>query len=265
MTPIRIIPYGPSDSISLLCNSLRDRGANVKKIKLSGSTYRGSSDHFILNWGSHTAHNINRSFQIFNTPEAVAIASNKIKTFETLRDAGMGRNIPNWTTDIHVARVFSEAGAIVYCRTLTRSSQGRGIVVANTPDQLVAAPLYTQKCLRRREVRIHIFDGKMISFAQKKKMTQESLQEVGAEFSNDIRSHSNGWVFAREGVTIPEEAQEVAVRAVSALGLDFGAVDMALSLGNPKIFEINSAPGLEGITLQHYVEAIWNKVVNLER
>jgi len=256
MRPIRINPYGPSDSVTSLIAALRERGANVKRLKYEGSTYRGSNNHLILNWGCHSRRSVDTQFHMINDPFAVQIASDKIKTFQKLKESGMENNIPKFTTDQREAQEWAASGITVYCRTLIRASQGRGIVVANTVDEVVDAPLYTGKCPRRREVRIHVFNSEIISFAQKKKMSEERLAEDGITYSNDVRSHGNGWVFAREGVSIPDEEKQVAIAAVGALGLMFGAVDAALSANSVKIFEINTAPGLEGATLEAYVEAV---------
>jgi glutathione synthase/RimK-type ligase-like ATP-grasp enzyme len=44
---------------------------------------------------------------------------------------------------------------------------------------------------------------------------------------------------------------------VSALGLDFGAVDVALRKdGVPVVWEVNKAPGLEGGSLKKYAEKL---------
>lgn len=253
---LRIIPYGVSDSVSSIVNYLRSNGADVRKIKLLGSEYNGHPDHIILNWGSHSRRSVKLSYKIFNEPEAVMVASDKVSTFIALRDAGLTNNIPKFTTDIEEAKLWVSSGITVYCRTLTRASQGRGIVVARTVEEVVEAPLYSGKCPRNREIRIHVFSGQVIDFAQKKKMSEERMEEDGITYSNDVRSHGNGWVFARDGVQIPDSAKEVAIKAVAALGLDFGAVDMALSLNSPKVFEVNTAPGLEGTTLERYCEKI---------
>jgi hypothetical protein len=126
-------------------------------------------------------------------------------------------------------------------------------------EQLEHAPLYTEGLTVEREIRVHVWSGKTLDFAQKKRMSSGTREERGIteEPSDDIRNHSNGWIFARSGVTIPENAEQCASRATSAIGLDFGAVDIIITPeGVPKILEINTAPGLEGTTLENYVKAI---------
>ena len=46
--------------------------------------------------------------------------------------------------------------------------------------------------------------------------------------------------------------------AIKALGLDFGAVDIIYNEAEDQhyVLEVNTAPGLEGTTLQKYTEAI---------
>ena len=50
----------------------------------------------------------------------------------------------------------------------------------------------------------------------------------------------------------------MALNAIEDLQLDFGAVDVVVSgySGGAFVLEVNSAPGLEGTTVQKYVEAI---------
>lgn len=261
MKKLKILVHSASNGANSIRDYLKDQGVNVKILKTSGSRYTGNPHDVVLNWGSTSLRGLTSDVQfLVNLPSGIEIASDKIKTFSKLSE-NISANIPEWTVSSSEAKRWVEMGRVVYCRVLTRASQGRGIVVARTMEEVVAAPLYTVKCLRNREVRIHVFGGKVIDFCQKKKMSEERLEEDGITYSNDVRSHGNGWVFSRDGVAIPEDAQQAAIRAVSELGLYFGAVDMALSLGQPRIFEINTAPGLEGTTLERYCNAIKNLLV----
>ena len=48
------------------------------------------------------------------------------------------------------------------------------------------------------------------------------------------------------------------IRAVGCLGLDFGAADIGWNShdGEPSVYEVNTAPGLEGTTLDKYYGAM---------
>jgi Fe-S cluster assembly iron-binding protein IscA len=95
-----------------------------------------------------------------------------------------------------------------------------------------------------------VFKGSVIDFVQKK-------LKSGFTPKPYIRSHDNGWVFCREGVELPSKVKEAAIEAVAALNLDFGAVDLAISKkGSVCVFEVNTAPGIEGTTVTNYAKAI---------
>lgn len=255
---IKFLRPKASNGLNALIAGLKEREYNVKKIKISSSRYSGGSTDLIFNWGRGNRAAISDALPILNPPEAVLLASAKIETFRTLQAAGMENNLPKWTTDYGEARsLIEDECEKIYCRTLTRASEGRGIVIASDPADLVDAPLYTAAVDVDREVRVHVFNGKVIDFAQKKRMGSERLETEGLEEPDEeIRSHARGWVFARGGVEISEEVKQVAIDGVSALGLDFGAVDIAITpQGIAKIYEINTAPGLEGTTLENYINA----------
>jgi glutathione synthase/RimK-type ligase-like ATP-grasp enzyme len=167
--------------------------------------------------------------------------------------------VPKFTTDIMTARdwTYLPSHPVVFCRTKLRSSQGRGIVIAKREAELVRAPLYTKQVLKDKEYRVHVFQGKVINIAQK--MLRRGAVH-NPEHNEFVRSWNNGWIFAYEGIVCPDNAKTEAVKAVAALGLDFGAVDIALTKrGNAVIFEVNTAPALEhSKTIAAYVEAFKN-------
>lgn len=260
MKKVRILQAKASTGARSLVTNLRERGLNALRTKVNGSTYRGMSSHLIVNWGRNEYPSRWSGAQVLNKPEAVQKATNKIKCFETLQDE-LSNNLPLWTTDKEEAAEWLENGEVekVYCRKLTRASQGRGIHIANGISELEHAPLYVGGISTEREVRLHVFSGHVIDYAQKKKMSSERREQDGfeGEPNEEIRSHSNGWIFARGGVEIPESCKVCATRAIEILELDFGAIDMIITpQGVPKILEVNTAPGLEGTTLESYTDAI---------
>jgi glutathione synthase/RimK-type ligase-like ATP-grasp enzyme len=161
---------------------------------------------------------------------------------------------PEFTTDTSVARGWAGEGAVV-CRTLLRGSEGRGIVVAEAPDQIVAAPLYTRYTKKRKEFRVHVFNGEVIDVQEKRKR-----QDHDGDRDTRIRNTANGYVFCRENVVEPEGLRALALSAVQALGYNMGAVDVGWNERDNRCFvlEVNSTPGMEGTTLQKYADAIIN-------
>lgn len=71
-----------------------------------------------------------------------------------------------------------------------------------------------------------------------------------------VRSHRLGWKISYIGGA-PEALVEEGRKAIAALNLDFGAVDILQDYhGRGVVLEVNTCPGLEAGTLSRYVEQI---------
>lgn len=205
---------------------------------------------FIINWGSSEPFNNIPYCRIYNNPDNVRLASNKLFTFKQWRRHGV--SCPEWTEDINEAKDWLEHNQTVFCRTLLQSHSGDGIVIATTPTELVRAPLYTKYIKKKKEFRVHVFNGKVIDVQEKRR----SNDAYNSSFL--IRNHASGFVFCRDNVVEPTDLRDTSLKSVEALGLDFGAVDIVWNEHYDKCYalEVNSAPGLEGTTLQKYVTTI---------
>lgn len=246
-----VYPYNlGSTSARKLAHALQ-----TKCVRPNGNYYH-KRGHLIINWGNSTLPRwatpqaINN---MLNLTHYVQLASDKIRTFHALQT-----NIPEWTININTAREwlntprFGRKLNAVVCRTLTRANSGRGIVLATTPDEVVQAPLYTRYTPKTAEYRVHVFAREgTIDFAEKKRRNGFAENEHANQY---IRSWNNGWVFCREDVTLPADVYRIAEEAIHRLGLDFGAVDVGYhpEFGSV-IYEVNTAPGLEGHTLECYI------------
>jgi hypothetical protein len=105
-----------------------------------------------------------------------------------------------------------------------------------------------------REFRVHSFRGSSIRAGVKKAASEHAHAW--------IRSLDAGWRISYDGVTIRQVHREIAHAAVTSLGLDFGAVDIAERQdGSLIVLEVNRAPGLDGGTITAYAEAIRKWVV----
>lgn len=245
-------PKSVSTGLNLLVDSLRATGTPVLKTKLSRSSYRQLGTDLVINWGNSQA----VVEPILNTRGCVELCSNKKSFLEYLNGAWFS-NIPVFYCSRPATTTHNFNSGNLYCRTIVSGSEGRGIVVAHCIDEVVDAQLYTVEVEYTREVRLHIFNGKVISFQQKKKKSSERrTQDNEGEVNLEVRNSNTGWVFARDGVTIPDRAVEVALRCCSILGVDLCAVDMLLGYGDPVVLEVNTAPGMEGTTVEHYRDAI---------
>lgn len=216
-------------------------------------SYNAKRSDTIINWGSSTPPHFRWMEQDLNKPHAIALASNKLNTFRKFRHEQFQHSV-DWTWDKQIAKEWIEEGHIVYCRTIVTGHSGNGIVIANNSYELVDAPLYTVKTKHKDEYRVHVFKGEAIDIQQKRKSFGRSTTSSG------IRNHTNGWVYTRDNCNPPSDLVNASIKAVELLGLDFGAVDIGHRLRDNKffVFEVNTAPGIEGTTLQRYANAIKN-------
>lgn len=158
-----------------------------------------------------------------------------------------------FTTNRLEAKEWAANGEVVVCRTLTRSEEGKGIVLAENADQVVAAPVYTLYRKKKREYRVHVFQGKIVAILEKrKKKGFEGQRET------KIRNTANGYVFCSENVVIPVGLEELAIAAAQVTKSDFAGVDLGYNekLDQLFIIEVNSAPGMEGSTVVKYANTI---------
>lgn len=288
MATLRIDPYKPASrgakSLSRYSGILR---ATARQIQLHGSFTH------IINWG-----NSERRFEhanYTNIPEAVAVASDKLRSCRELRTGGIATAA--FTTDCERAIGWLADDIPVLARQYLRASGGRGITyyepgqyrrsdngseTASTTDsaeragngrgaaragvagrRIVEAPLYTKYIKKANEYRIHVFDGVVIDIQQKRKRQEIPNEEINYQ----IRNHTNGWVYCHDNVQCPSIAVDNAIRAVAVLGLDFGAVDVGYNDNNEAacVYEVNTAPGLEGTTLEKYREALERRFPQIAR
>lgn len=231
---------------------LLSQALGVKRIKHGNSKFRGRNDKCVINWGAGTLPDQIQECNILNKPEAIRNASNKLKSFELFKEAGVV--VPLFfTTKAEASDYLQEDDSrSVVCRTVLNGHSGVGIVMANSADDLVDAPLYTAYVKKQEEYRYHVFMGKVVDIQRKARKLDVPAEEVNWQ----IRNLDGGFIFARENVNENEIASENAIMAVEALGLDFGAVDIVWNKREDKyvVLEVNTAPGLSGSTLQGYAQ-----------
>ena len=233
---------------------------DVKRVKPDGN-YVPKIGHTVVNWGSSRKPNwydraLRRDVTILNKPDSVKKASNKLTALQVLQDNGV--NVPKFTTDKRVAKYWLDDGHTVVERHILNSNCAQGVRIVNLDDEdmpsvLNNAPLYTKFIPKSREFRVHVFNGKVIDYIEKKRMNKERRPE---NFNKYLCSNEMGWVFCRNNIKHIDSVKTEAIKAVNALGLDFSAVDVIYHNETAYILEANTAPGIMGITLGKYVNAV---------
>lgn len=198
-----------------------------------------------INWGTNFDHN-----NVINKPEARKLAINKIETLKCLSN----NNVPvvDWSTTLYYPIQWIENGKKVFCRTLVTAKRGKGIVIASKKEELVKAKLYTCEFISTGEYRIHVAGGKVIDYVIKKK------ERNGEDY---IRNFDGGWHYSHN-CKLPKRVETASIKAIKALGLDFGAVDILNNVNDRTcaVLEVNTAPLLE---IKKTIEAYSNYFRNL--
>lgn len=244
MTKIKIYPYKQgSASAGKLANAL---GGRV--LKTEGSAYRPSVGDFVINWGSSMQVTFLPA-QVLNDPLKVAMASNKRSAFLAMEKGGV--RIPRYA--------LNKAGVcwtgLTVCRHKLTGHSGEGIELAQA-DKLPDAPLYVEYIKKEDEYRVHIVGDEVV-------LVQRKARDRSVENPNwQIRNHANGFVFVRNDVVYDPSVVEQAKLALKALELDFGAVDVIFNVkeGKAYVLEVNTAPGMEGTTVEDYASAFRNYI-----
>lgn len=255
MWNLKLYPYKVgSESATELANML-----DVMRVKPDG-TYVPKIGHKVINWGMAKIPNwsdlaTRRGVTMLNKPNAVNIAANKLTALQALKAAGV--KIPEFTTDYYEAMRWLNDHKVVVERHELRGNSGEGIRIVTLDDpemqtRLERAPLYTKFIPKTTEFRVHVFQGQVIDYIEKKKKLADQRP---ANFNKYISSINCGWVFQRTNILDLPEVRQIAIKAVAALGLDFGAVDIVYCDGLPYVLEVNTAPGLSGETLIKYANA----------
>jgi hypothetical protein len=230
------------------------KGITALRLRRKGA-YRPRASHIIINWGTSELPLWDwRVPRWLNHPKNVQSATSKLSFLRHMESKDF-KNIPPFTTNTDTANEWLRKGYRVIARTLLRGRAGHGIEVFEKDDTIPSnfAPLYTQYLSRRIEYRVHVMNGKVFDFAQKKRTYTVSDEDVNWT----VRTYENGWIYARESVDLPERAKLIAETAMINSELDFGAVDLVHNLADEDFYvlEVNTAPGLEGLTIARYIES----------
>ncbi len=245
------------------CGALSKK-LGAKRIKHENSKFKAKPNQVLINWGSSKLpQEALKCVKIFNHPDTVSNATNKLTFFRQVEKYNEGRDdkvvIPPFTTNLEEAIGWERT--IVARQKLTGHS-GEGIVLFEPHEEGVEAPLYVQYIPKKEEYRAHVIGGKVVSVQRKARRIDVNNGDVNWR----VRNHKNGFIFARnEDHEAPEMVSKQALLACEATQLDFGAVDILYNehRNTAYVLEVNCAPGLEGTTLQEYSNRFEEMIGNL--
>lgn len=193
-----------------------------------------------------------RQFEIsgaycLNSAMGITRSRDKLRTLQMLAQKSIP--MPN-TSFAHSPQETSElvkmvGGAPVVVKLL-EGTQGVGVVLGETTNaaesiinafKSLKANILVQEFVKEaegRDIRCFVIDDKVVA----------SMQRMAP--AGDFRANLHRGGSAAE-VKITAEERKIAIQSSKILGLKVAGVDIIRSASGPKVLEINSSPGLEGI------------------
>ena len=184
---------------------------------------------------------------LVNNSQPIARSRDKLRSLQLLARAGL--DIPKTVMARHPSQVKAAleiVGGPPAILKLLRGTQGIGVILAET-EQMMQQVLETFWSLGMTiliQEFIEESEGRDIRavVVGKRVVTAMRRQARVGEFRSNVHRGGTGVV-----VELPEAYKAAALRATRIMGLQLAGVDMLESREGPKVMEINSTPGFEGI------------------
>lgn len=193
-----------------------------------------------------------RQFQLMgahcqNDAVAIARSRDKLRSLQMLAS----KNVPMPVTSFahspqETGELIKMVGGAPLVVKLLEGTQGVGVVLAETNQaaeslinafKSVKADILVQEFIKEadgRDIRCFVIDEKVVA----------TMQRIAPK--GEFRANIHRGATAVE-VKITAEERKLALQSARIMGLEVAGVDMIRSESGPKILEINSSPGLEGI------------------
>lgn len=213
----------------------------------------GKREKVLIRWGS-TKRVPLKPKRAVNKRHAILRATDKLGSLALLKKEHV--TVPR----VYVLNEALNANFSVLLGRRVHHTQGKDIIICLQHEDVVRAlnmPLnkrpdfFTTYIPTQREFRVHVFDEKIL------KISEKILTEPGEFEVPWIRNYENGYTFRNlkhMGNHMKSQLTSVAICAVEALGLEFGAVDVVMSDdGMFVVLEVNTGPSLGDNSLEAYV------------
>ena len=182
-----------------------------------------------------------------NESVSITRSRDKLRTLQLLSRKGIDMpitgfaNRPEDTKDL-----IKMVGGAPLVIKLLEGTQGVGVVLAETSKaaesvinafKSLKANILVQEYIKEsqgRDMRCFVVGHKVIG----------AMERIAAEGEFRANVHLGAQV---KPINITEEERVLAIKAASVLGLRCAGVDIIRSRSGPKVLEVNSSPGLEGI------------------
>jgi ribosomal protein S6--L-glutamate ligase len=202
---------------------------------------------------------------VLNGAVSIARSRDKLRALQLLTRRNI--DVPITVCARSPAGVEAALGLVGGCPAIVKlqqGTQGIGTMIAETPQAVhslletfwaMGQDIVLQEYVREskgRDIRALVVGGRVVA----------SMRRVAkpGEFRSNLHRGGKG-----DRVVLPKSYRGVAIHAAKAMGLEVAGVDMLEGRGGPKILEINSSPGLEGIEKASGVDVAGAVVQHAER
>jgi ribosomal protein S6--L-glutamate ligase len=182
-----------------------------------------------------------------STSHAISVSRDKLRSLQILSRHEIGIPTSAFVRDKRdVMPAIERVGGAPVVIKLLEGTQGIGVILADSVDMAAAIietlhstkqNVLVQKFVaesRGRDIRAFVVGDRVVAAMRRR--------AAGQEFRSNV--HRGG---RAENLELDEEYERTAVRAAQIMGLRVAGVDMLEGSDGPKIMEVNSSPGLEGI------------------
>lgn len=253
----------------LACNPFNSPTARIlaKEIGIGFGSNPKRCRRKVIRWGySGELEKIQNSID-FPKPEAIKNCANKLKTLQLLKEAKVTVPVFYTSPDQLKGKALKFP---LYCRKKYHT-QGTDIIFINNMEEALGSfrdgRYLVEGIACRKEYRVHIFLGKVISVS-KKYFGEELWTELGKPKTKDsIRNNSNGWRYydIKDMENVPKDVIDEAKKSVKTLGLMWGAVDIIRTPDKKSyVLEVNSAPGLREGRASIYAKEFLNLINKID-
>jgi ribosomal protein S6--L-glutamate ligase len=182
-----------------------------------------------------------------NDSVSIARSRDKLRSLQLLSS----KQIPMPTTGfanspVDTGELIHMVGGAPLIIKLLEGTQGKGVVLAETNKaaesvinafKSLKANILVQEFVKEangKDIRCFVVDGRVVG----------SIEREAAEGEFRANLHLGG---KAQAIRITAEERKISINASKAMGLEVAGVDIIRSHTGPKVLEINSSPGLQGI------------------
>jgi ribosomal protein S6--L-glutamate ligase len=184
---------------------------------------------------------------VLNNSIPIARSRDKLRALQLLSRFGI--DIPRTVMCRYrdeVPMAVEQAGGLPCIIKLIQGTQGVGVMIANSMDEVkgmldtlwdLGQEILLQEFVqesRGRDVRALVIGDRVVAAMRRQART--------GEFRSNIHRGGEG-----KKVDLERDYSEAAVKAARVIGLEVAGVDMLEARTGPKIMEVNSSPGFEGL------------------